>query len=68
MDDFAISFNSMIIELYADNFQIKAPYRIRKPDVKLDSIKKGKSRLPGLPISVGIFFGNLKDFSRLIYS
>ena len=35
--------NSMVIELYADKFWIHAPYRIRKSDVKLNSIKKGKS-------------------------
>ena len=30
----AILNNSMVIELYADNFWIHAPYRTRKPDVK----------------------------------
>jgi len=39
----------MIIEICNDMFWIHAPYRIRKPDVKSNSIKKGKSSLSDPP-------------------
>jgi hypothetical protein len=42
------------------------PYRIRKLDDKLNSMKKGKSSQPDSPLPIQICFVNLMDFGRLI--
>ena len=44
---------------------IYAPYRIRKPDVKLNSIKKGKSRLPDSPSFIWDMILKSHDFQTV---